>query len=81
MNSDGSAELGGGWWKVNHGGCVLLLMPMGRGRGRNDDDRGERFRRVMEGRVVQSSFCGVSLFTVDALCFMRVYADLCVFRD
>ena len=81
INGAGSVDSDAGPWVVNHCGCVSLLLSVGRGGGRNDDDRGERFRRVMEGRVVQSSFCVVSLFTVDALCFMRVYADLCVFRD
>ena len=81
INGAGSVDSGAGPWVVNHWGCVSLLLSVGRGGGRNDDDRGERFRRLMEGRVVQSSFCGYLLFTVSALCFMRVYADLCVFRD
>lgn len=53
-------ECGIGCWSV--GGqslrlCVFAFV-CGERRGRNDDDRGERFRRFMEGRCVSCYFVG-----------------------
>ena len=58
INGAGSVDSDAGPWVVNHCGCVSLLLSVGRGGGRNDDDRGERFRRLMEGRVVSCYFVG-----------------------